>query len=130
MDILKDIHFSFRCVNTGTLTFKELQNYVEQLILENDDLPTFIYELPMCTNFSSYVHTAHPYLNRVDYYFDADQLRALYGIAHLRGRDLDKDRVGDSDDDVRITNKRALAYLKKYPEVEKKFRKQFPFIDF
>lgn len=121
------IGFVIDALYERAINISELRDWAIHIVVNNNvnDIPMYIIDL---MDFSGYVKDIDkiigfcPGLN-----CSKQQSRALYGIAVKRGRSL----AGNiTTDDEIISDAEALQALKKHPEIERRFREAFPFIDF
>ncbi len=105
---------------TYAITTEEMRNWVYELIKKYDELPSYIYDLTEAKNvceFDSMVN--FPMSSSIS----SGELAALFGIAFKREN-------YPENTELNISKKHALKALKDNPQLEKRFRGTFPFIDF
>ncbi|WP_447884032.1 hypothetical protein [Serratia fonticola] len=115
-----EIGFVTNCLLSQAINITELNQWAVSMIQNNDidDLPFYIIDLVDFSGFPGEVYSVigfAPIWNASD-----EQELALYGIVAKRG-------IVPYDPEV--TDKAALDVLSKHPEIEKRFRETFPFID-
>lgn len=112
--------FVIASLYSGAINNEDLRKWAIEIIRDNevDNIPGYIFEL---ADFDDR-RTALPRVIGFSYGWKStkSQRNALYGIALKKGEDLGEECLP----------KVALEALKKHPEVEKRFRETFPFIDF
>ncbi|MEN8237476.1 MAG: enterotoxin A family protein [Pseudomonadota bacterium] len=111
------IGFVSEALISGAINIREAHQWIYNLISKYDNLPTYIYDLPEANNWKEFdkIIGFHAY-NTSETEFDA-----LSGIAFVRGNITDEEA---------ISKKKALKALKGNPQLEKRFRETFPFIEF
>ncbi len=111
------IGFILECL--GTITIKEAHQWIYNLIKDHDDLPPYMYCLLDAENERDFKETIG-----FDAYADTTEkeMDALIGISYKRG-------LSTQDGDFNISKKKALKALADSPQLEKRFRETFPFIE-
>ena len=111
------------------IDIKELNDWAINIVINNnvDELTMYIIDL---MDFDNYLKDIYEVIGFVpDWKHSKKQSIALYAIAIKRGRGyrLTNDDITDDD---HISDEEALNALQQHPEIEKRFRETFPFIDF
>lgn len=115
-----EIGFVIPCLFSGSLTREEFKLWIYSVIEKYDNLPIYIYEL---ADFNDSLFKITKVIGFVPHWPFSDKARfALSGLAHKRGFEFK--------DDSRLTKEQSLKILKRYPEVEERFRRTFPFIKY
>lgn len=118
--------FLYECLLSGAVTEKELQAGIEHLIEDCDDIGLLEIYPDLIECGEDRAELLHAFRNITHVFWDSplrlSQFFALNGIALKRGF--------DSFDHTPLDDKRDRMMLERYPEVEKLFRKIFPFIEF
>lgn len=112
--------FVIASLYSGAINKEDLRAWAIGIIRDNevDNIPGYIFEL---ANFDDR-RTVLPRIIGFSYGWKSTKFQhnALYGIALKQGKDLGEECLP----------KVALEALKKYSEVEERFRETFPFINF
>jgi len=102
----------------GAITIEEAHQWIYSLIKDHDDLPPYMYCLLDAKDSKEFRETiGFPTPAKVT----EKEFKALLGISYLRGF--------TKDDDLEISKKSALKALAESPQLEKRFRETFPFIE-
>jgi hypothetical protein len=111
--------FSIACLTASAIDRAEFQQWLQQLILENDveNLPQYIFDLEQ---YSGPLPGIFKIIGFVPSWKHSEKDRfALYGIASKRGRYM-RDLPGREED--------AREVLARNKQIENRFRKMFPFV--
>jgi len=102
---------------SGAITLDEMKKWVYNLLKENDDLPTYFFDLLEIEHSSDFYKV-------IDFPIDTGMTEkegdALRGISFLRGNRKNEEA---------ISRKKALKALAESPQLERRFRETFPFIE-
>lgn len=115
------IGFVISCLYHGTIDESEVKEWAVNVIGLNsiDDIPDYIFELLDASDIRRNIGKIMGF--SASWKSSKNQYLALYGINIKRQKELF---------DAPVTPDKALVLLAKHPEVEKKFRETFPFIEF
>lgn len=120
-----DIAFTEACLMSGAVTQDEFRVWLYHVIENHDDIPTYIFDLIDLEDMREIFRGGN---GPIGFYpisdFNDEESNAITGIAYKRGyydRELDYD--------VYIDRSEALEALDKNPQIERRFREMFPFID-
>ncbi|MFV8847336.1 hypothetical protein [Serratia fonticola] len=115
------IGFVFDCLYSGVIDKEELKEWAIHIVSKNDidTIPSYIIDL---MDFDGSLGALYSILGfSPGWRYTKKQGNALYGISEKRGRKLY---------DAPVTAQKAMEILEQHPEIEKRFRETFPFIDF
>ena len=122
--ITKNIAFALAAVGCGCLEFSEFHMWIENLIANEQNLPTYIFDLYDAKSIAeadkAFFAGVGPYNSSG---LSINELHTFWGIAALRGKNL-------KELEVPITEKTALKRMEQYPHVVHRFRELFPFVEF
>ncbi|MFP8733598.1 hypothetical protein [Klebsiella aerogenes] len=115
------IGFVYEALSCRAITRSDVKAWAIKMLLDND-----VDELPMCIidlmDFDENSQDLFKIIGFVPHWRgNKKQKIALYGVAVKKGRVLT---------DLGISSEEALSMLEKHPEIEKRFRETFPFINY
>ena len=101
------------------ITLDEMKTWIYTLLKQHDDLPTYFFDILEIEHSSDFYKIIE---FPVDTGMTEKEGDALFGIAWKRGNLA-------PDADLNISRKKALKALAESPQLEKRFRETFPFIE-
>lgn len=116
-----DLGFATECVTAGALTFDEFKTWIYRIIEISDDYPLFLLDIVDLENKFDYTLDTiqivgfNPYWSATE----TEQI-AVDGIAYRRFSHHESDAA---------PRLKALAALQENPQIEKRFRQMFPFVE-
>lgn len=112
------IGFVMSCLFTRALSLDEMKQWAICVYEENESPPLYFIDL---LEFKPPLSNIFKIIGFVPHWPYGEEARqALYGIAYMRGR---------QSIDCPISSDEALEIMRQYPQVEERFRKEFPFIN-
>lgn len=116
-----DLGFATECVTADALTFDEFKTWIYGIIEKSDNYPAFLLDIAAIDEKFDFTLNTMRVVGFEPHWRHSDaEYLAIDGIAYRRFPDHESDAAPRS---------KAIAALEQNPQIEKRFREMFPFID-